>query len=68
MTSNLSTVNEWLQSYVYSRSYISQMWILNNSKDLSDNVYSRNFSKFQLFNHYLFYTLPYHSSWKIKTR
>jgi hypothetical protein len=25
MTSNLSTVNEWLQSYVYSRSYKSNV-------------------------------------------
>jgi hypothetical protein len=59
MTNNLSAVNEWLQLYVYSRSYISQMWILKNSKDLSDNVYSRTFSEISSIQTFDFSTL-YH--------
>jgi len=59
MTNNLSAVNEYLQSYVYSRSYISQMWILKTSKDLSDNVYSRTFSEISSIQTFDFSTL-YH--------
>ena len=47
LTSILSAVKSWLQSYcstAFSRSGVNQMWILKNSKDLLDIMKSRSLS------------------------
>lgn len=56
----LSTVKKGLQSYhdtCYSRSGINSMWILNNSKDLLENLSGRLFSNYHSIKTFDFSTL-----------
>ena len=68
----MSAVKEGQQKYcetVYSRSGINHMWILENSKDLLDNLKSRSFSRVSYIKTFefatLYTTLPHD---KLKTR
>ena len=60
LTKLLTAVTESLQRYcstTYSRSGVNQMWILKNSKELLDNLKSREFSKIDCIKTYDFSTL-----------
>jgi hypothetical protein len=72
LTKIMSAVKEGQQKYsetVYSRSGINHMWILENSKDLLDNLKSRSFSQISSIKTFdfstLYTTLPHD---KLKTR
>ena len=60
LTKLLTAIKESLQRYcstTYSRSGVNQMWILKNSKELLDNLKSREFSKIDCIKTYDFSTL-----------
>jgi hypothetical protein len=61
----LTAIKESVQKYCstsYSRSGVNQMWILKNSKELLENLKSRDFSKIGYIKTYDFSTLYNNSS------